>query len=89
VFDAYGFHMHRSLPPVLGSTGSRQKYQILKQYYTCHASSNIREKGPTKHMSTQTGEGFQQEVSDHFVTFLAHSKNPSVTHDTYKDFRKF
>ncbi|KAJ7791390.1 hypothetical protein B0H14DRAFT_2395645, partial [Mycena olivaceomarginata] len=43
-----------------------KNFNFLKQHYTCHASSDIREKGATKHMSTRTGEGFQQEVTRHY-----------------------
>ncbi|KAJ7358575.1 hypothetical protein DFH08DRAFT_802393 [Mycena albidolilacea] len=40
--------------------------KFLKWYYTCHAASDIREKGAIKNMSTRPGGGFQQEVIRHY-----------------------
>ncbi|KAJ7272206.1 hypothetical protein C8J57DRAFT_1318109, partial [Mycena rebaudengoi] len=41
-------------------------FDFLKQHYTVHSLQDIREKGTTNHMSTRTGEGFQQEVARHY-----------------------
>ncbi|KAJ7194520.1 hypothetical protein GGX14DRAFT_377927, partial [Mycena pura] len=41
-------------------------FNFLKQHYTGHASSDIRAKGTTNHMSTRIGEGFQQDVDRHY-----------------------
>ncbi|KAJ7709357.1 hypothetical protein B0H14DRAFT_2415016, partial [Mycena olivaceomarginata] len=46
--------------------GLDKNFNFLKQHYTCHAGSDIREKGATKNMSTRPGEGFQQEVTRHY-----------------------
>ncbi|KAJ7146207.1 hypothetical protein C8R44DRAFT_897736 [Mycena epipterygia] len=41
-------------------------FNFLKQHYTSHAADDIRQKGTTNHMSTRTGEGFQQDVTRHY-----------------------
>ncbi|KAJ6578565.1 hypothetical protein B0H19DRAFT_931247 [Mycena capillaripes] len=41
-------------------------FDFLKQHYTSHAADDIRQKGTTNHMSTRTGEGFQQDVTRHY-----------------------
>ncbi|KAF7325465.1 hypothetical protein MKEN_00395100 [Mycena kentingensis (nom. inval.)] len=41
-------------------------FNFLKHHYTLHAPDDIRQKGTSNHMTTRTGEGFQQEVSRHY-----------------------
>ncbi|KAJ6548779.1 hypothetical protein B0H19DRAFT_1299816 [Mycena capillaripes] len=57
-------------------------FNFLKQHYTCHAADDIREKGTTNHMSTRTGEGFQQEVARHYgLTNGKHAEHQMVRID--------
>lgn len=41
-------------------------FNFLKRHYMSHAADDIRQKGTTNHMSTPTGEGFQQDVTRHY-----------------------
>ena len=42
-------------------------FNFLKQHITCHAPDDIRQKGTSNHVTTRTGEGFQQEVARHYA----------------------
>ncbi|KAJ7841155.1 hypothetical protein B0H14DRAFT_2586999 [Mycena olivaceomarginata] len=41
-------------------------YEKACRHYTCHAGSDIREKGATKNMSTRPGEVFSRRVTCHY-----------------------